>query len=102
MIFSENRYTLFRIMLWLRRVVAAQRRESDRTGPRYDGPRGKRPPPLRMSERGQTRARHGRFILQLVGSMVCGVSIFDTSRQPQPVFSSSNGSFSLRLPNDEM
>ena len=34
----------------------------------------------------------GRSILQVVGSTVAGVSIFATSFQPQPVFSSSNGS----------
>ena len=39
----------------------------------------------------------GRSILQVVGSMVCAVSILAMSFQPQPVFSSSNGSFSVRF-----
>src|SRR6476661_8625514 len=39
---------------------------------------------------------YGRFILQVVGTMVCGVSILDTRCQPQPVFSSSNVSLSVR------
>src|SRR5258707_5931676 len=42
----------------------------------------------------------GRSILQVVGSTVAGVSIFATSFQPQPVFSSSNGSFSVRSPSE--
>src|SRR5450631_2132808 len=44
----------------------------------------------------------GRSILQVVGSTVAGVSIFATSFQPQPVFSSSNGSFSVRSPSEEI
>src|SRR5580692_8738553 len=44
----------------------------------------------------------GRSILQVVGSTVAGVSILATSFQPQPVFSSSNGSLSLRSPNEAM
>ena len=47
-------------------------------------------------------ALYGRSILQVVGSTVLSVSILATSFQPQPVFSSSNGSFSVRSPNDEM
>ena len=42
----------------------------------------------------------GRSILQLVGSIVLAVSRRVMMRQPQPVFSSSNGSFSLRSPNE--
>ncbi|OIQ70655.1 hypothetical protein GALL_477300 [mine drainage metagenome] len=42
----------------------------------------------------------GRSILQVVGRTVAGVSILATSFQPQPVFSSSNGSFSVRSPNE--
>ena len=51
-----------------------------------------------------TRAngQFGRSILQVVGSAVAGVSIFATSFQPQPVFSSSNGSFSVRSPSEEI
>src|ERR1700682_215312 len=44
----------------------------------------------------------GRSILQVVGSTVAGVSILATSFQPQPVFSSSNGSFSVRSPSEQM
>ena len=44
----------------------------------------------------------GRFILQTVGKTVSGVSILATTRQPHPVFSSSNGSLALRSPNDRM
>src|ERR1039457_4536761 len=44
----------------------------------------------------------GRSILQVVGRTVAGGSIFATSFQPQPVFSSSNGSFSVRSPSEEI
>src|SRR5271167_4731135 len=44
----------------------------------------------------------GRVIWQVVGRMVCAVSIFATSFQPQPVFSSSNGSLLVNSPNDAM
>ena len=37
-----------------------------------------------------------------IGKTVCGVSIFPTPFQPQPVFFSSNGSLFLSSPNDEM
>jgi hypothetical protein len=49
-----------------------------------------------------TRDLYGRSILHVVGSTVCGVSILAASFQPQPVFSSSNGSFSVRSPSEEM
>src|SRR3982074_3481353 len=51
-----------------------------------------------------TRAngQFGRSILQVVGSMVWSVSTLPTVFQPQPVFSSSNGSFSVRSPNEGM
>lgn len=44
----------------------------------------------------------GRSILQVVGSMVWAVSILAMSFQPQPVFSSSNGSFAVRSPSEAM
>ena len=44
----------------------------------------------------------GRSILQVVGSMLWSVSILATVFQPQPVFSSSNGSFSVRSPSEAM
>src|SRR6202035_3757757 len=47
-------------------------------------------------------SQFGRSILQVVGSTVAGVSILATSFQPQPVFSSSNGSLSLRSPSEAM
>ena len=40
-------------------------------------------------------ADQGRFMLQVVGTMACAVSTLDTRCQPQPVFSSSNGSLVL-------
>ena len=51
-----------------------------------------------------TRAngQFGRSILQVVGSMVWSASILATIFQPQPVFSSSNTSFSPRSPNEAM
>ncbi len=41
----------------------------------------------------------GRSILQVVGSMVCAVSTLATDFQPQPVFSSSNGSLFFSSPS---
>src|SRR6185437_15510001 len=63
-----------------------------------DRPRG------RMAHGERSFGDQGRFILQVVGTMVCAVSILDTRCQPQPVFSSSNGSLALsvRVPNEEM
>src|SRR3954469_19345175 len=51
---------------------------------------------------GEKEGAYGRSILQVVGSMVSGGSILAASFQPQPVFSSSNGSLSERSPNDAM
>ena len=45
---------------------------------------------------------YGRSILQVVGNTVSLVSTFAASFQPQPVFSSSNGSLAVRSPKDEM
>lgn len=45
---------------------------------------------------------YGRFILQVVPTMVSGVSILASTFQPQPVCSSSNIDLSARLPNEEM
>src|ERR1700738_813592 len=61
-------------------------------------------PPRNGSGADELRAndQFGRSILQVVGSTVAGVSIFATSFQPQPVFSSSNGSFSCRSPGEEI
>ena len=50
----------------------------------------------------RANGQFGRSILQVVGSTVAGVSILATSFQPQPVFSSSNGSLSVRSPSDEI
>ena len=59
--------------------------------------------PKAFSERAvYANGQFGRSILQVVGSTVAGVSIFATSFQPQPVFSSSNGSFSVRSPSEEI
>src|SRR5271157_1214878 len=44
----------------------------------------------------------GRVILQVVARTVCSVSICATTFQPQPVFSSSNGSPFVNSPNDTM
>jgi len=48
------------------------------------------------------RSPYGRVILQVVGRTVWAVSIFATSFQPQPVFSSSNFSLFFSSPNCEM
>jgi len=55
-----------------------------------------------LSLRLKTHDQFGRVILQVVGRTVCAVSIFATSSQPQPVFSSSNGSPLVNSPNDIM
>jgi hypothetical protein len=46
----------------------------------------------------------GRFILQVVGTIAFCVSILEIRCQPQPVFSSSNGSFALSVsvPKEEI
>src|SRR3954470_17134605 len=60
--------------------------------------RGKR----RDERNGRRKDQLGRSILQVVGKTVSGASTFPTPFQPQPVFSSSNGSLFLSSPNDEM
>lgn len=67
--------------------------------PDKDAPGAKRPRGLICETTDQ-----GRFILQVVGTIVFCVSILDTRCQPQPVFSSSNGSLvlSARVPKEEM
>lgn len=62
-------------------------------------------PPRPCSREGASQTvDQGRFILQVVGTIACAVSILETRCQPQPVFSSSNGSFALSasVPNEEM
>ena len=51
---------------------------------------------------GEAHCGYGRAILQVVGTMACAVSTLETRCQPQPVFSSSKGSFSVSLPKEEM
>src|SRR5665213_1428437 len=61
--------------------------------------------PVRSSHRGYAESTaQGRFMLQVVATVACGVSILDTRCQPQPVPSSSNGSLALSamLPSEEM
>src|SRR5262249_58078247 len=58
------------------------------------------PPPLREDRGEGGLSQLGRSILQLVASTVLAASRRVIMRQPQPVFSSSNGSLSLRSPNE--
>src|SRR6478609_1471768 len=77
--------------------LCEQKEMGARVKPGHDGVCGS----LRRNHR-SSLAPYGRSILQVVGSMVSLVSIFATERQPQPVFSSSNFSLSVRVPKDEI
>src|SRR5258705_5407430 len=75
---------------------------SSSTTQRLQSESGVRPGKHRDERDVRWKDQLGRSILQVVGKTVCGASIFPTPFQPQPVFSSSNGSLFLSSPNDAM